>query len=70
MTTDLYSPGPSLVSNPLTEIPKQVSFWGKICPFILSSDNHENNNGLTKLNTTNQIYPLNRYRDQRNATVK
>ena len=70
MTTDLYSPGPSLVSNPLTEILKQVSFWGKICPFNLSSDNHENDNGLTKLNTRNQIYPLNRYRDQKNATVK
>ena len=68
LTTDFNSPGPSLVSNPLTESLKQVSFLGKICPFNLSSDNHENDN--EKLNTKNQIYPPNRYRDQRNATVK
>ena len=47
-----------------------VSYFGKICPFNLSSDNHENNNDLTKLNTRNQIYLLNSNRDQRNATVK
>ena len=70
MTTDLYSPGPSLVFNPLTESFKQVSFLGKICPFSLSSDNHEKDNDLTVLNARNQIYPLNRYEDQRNATVK
>ena len=70
MTTDLNSPGPSLDSNPLTESLKQVSFFGKICPFNFSSDSHENDNGLTELNTQNQIYLLNRYRDQRNATVK
>ena len=70
MTTDLNSPGPSLVSNPLTESLKQGFFLGKICPFSLSSDNHEKDNDLTVLNARNQIYPLNRYRDQRNATVK
>ena len=68
MTTDLYSPGPSLVFNPLTESFKQVSFLGKICPFSLSSDSDHND--LTVLNARNQIYPLNRYEDQRNATVK
>ena len=70
MTTDLNPPGPSLDSNPLTESLKQVSFLRKICPFNLSSDNHENDNDLTKLNTRNQIYLLNRYRDQKNVTVK
>ena len=70
MTIDLNSPGSSLDSNPLTESLKQVSFLRKICPFNLSSDNHENDDDLTKLNTRNQIYLLNRYRDQRNATVK
>ena len=70
MTTDFNSPGPSLVSNPLTESLEQVSYFGKICPFNLSSDNHENDNDLTYLNTTNQIYLLNRNRDQRIATVK
>ena len=70
MTTDFNSPGPSLVSNPLTESLKQVTYFGKICPLNLSSDNHENDNDLTKLNTWNQIYLLNRNRDQRNATVK
>ena len=60
MTTDLNSPGPSLDSNPLTESLKQVSFLRKICPFNLSSDNHENDNDLTKLNARNQIYLLNR----------
>ena len=68
MTTDLNSPGPSLDSNPLTESLKQVSFLRKICPFNLSSDNHENDNDLTKLNARNQIYLLNRYRDQKNVT--
>ena len=62
MTTDFNSPGPSLVSNPLTESLKQVSY--------LSSDNYENDNDLTKLNTRNQIYLLNSNKDQRNATVK
>ena len=70
MTTDFNSPGPSLVSNPLTESLKEVSFLDKICPFNLSSDNHENDNDLTLLNTRNQIYLLDRCRDQRNATVK
>ena len=70
MTIDLNSPGSSLDSNPLTESLKQVSFLRKICPFNLSSDNHENDDDLTKLNTRNQTYLLNRYRDQRNATVK
>ena len=66
----LNSSGSSLDSNPLTESLKQVSFLRKICPFNLSSDNHENDDDLTKLNTRNQIYLLNRYRDPRNATVK
>ena len=70
MTTDFNLPGPSLVSNPLTESLKQVSFLEKICPSNLSSDNHENDNDLTMLNTRNQIYLLNNYRDQRKATVK
>ena len=70
MTSDFNSPGLSLVSNPQTESLKQVSFLEKICPFNLSSDNHENDDDLTKLNTRNQTYLLNRYRDQRNATVK
>ena len=70
MTTDFNLPGPSLVSNPLTESLKEVSFLKKICPFNLSSDNHENDNNLTILNARNQIYLLDRYRDQRNATVK
>ena len=70
VTTDFNSPGPSLVSSPLTESLKQVSYFGKICPFNLSSDNHENDNDLTKLNTRNQIYLLNSNKDQRNATVK
>ena len=48
LTTDLNSPGPSLDSNPLTESLKQVSFLGKICPFNLSSDNHENGNDKHK----------------------
>ena len=42
MTTDLNLPGPSLVSNPLAESLEEVSFLEKICPFNLSSDNHEN----------------------------
>ena len=70
MTTDFNLPGPSLVSNPLTESLEEVSFLEKICPFNLSSDNHENDNNLTILNARNQIYLLDRYRDQRNATVK
>ena len=70
VTIDLNSPGSLLDSNPLTESLKQVSFLRKICSLNLSSDNHENDNDLTKLNTTNQIYLLNRYRDQRNAIVK
>ena len=70
MTTDFNSPGPSLVSSPLTKRVKKVSFLDKICPFNLSSDNHENDNDLTLLNTRNQIYLLDRCRDQRNATVK
>ena len=70
LTTNFNSPGPTLISNPLTESLKQVSFLEKICPFNLSSDNHENDNDLTMLNTRNQIYLLNRYRDQRKATVK
>ena len=70
VTTDMNSPGPSLDSNPLTESLKQVSFLRKICSFNLSSDNHENDNDLTKLNARNQIYLLNRYRNQRNVTVK
>ena len=70
MTTDFNSPGPSLVSNPLTESLKQVSYFGKICPVNLSSDNYQNDNDLTKLNTRNQIYLLNSNKDQRNATVK
>ena len=47
VTTDFNSPGPSLVSNPLTDSLEQVSYFGKICPFNLSSDNHENDNDLT-----------------------
>ena len=45
------SPGSSLVSNPLTQSRKQVSYFGKICRFNLPSDNHENDNDLTKINT-------------------
>ena len=48
LTTDFNSPGPSLVSNPLTESLRKVSFLGKICPFNLSSDNHENGNDKHK----------------------
>ena len=70
MTTDFNSLGPSLVSSPLTKRVKKVSFLDKICPFNLSSDNHENDNDLSLLNTRNQIYLLDRCRDQRNATVK
>ena len=70
MTTDFDMPGPSLVSNPLTESLKEVSLLEKICPFNLSSDNHENDNNLTILNARDQIYLLDRYRDQRNATDK
>ena len=70
MTTDFDLPGPSLVSNPLTESLKEVSFLEKICPFNLSSDNHENDNNLTILNARNQIHLLDRDRDQRNAAVK
>ena len=70
MTTDFNLPSPSLVSNPLTESLEEVSFLEKICPFNLSSDNHENDYNLTILNARNQIYLLDRYRDQRNATVK
>ena len=70
VTTDFNLPGPSRVSNPLTESLKQVSFLEKICPFNLSSDNHENDNDLTMLNTRNLIYLLNNYGDQRKATVK
>ena len=70
MTTDFNSPGPSLVSSPLTKRVKKVSFLDKICPFNLSSDSHENDNDLSLLNTRNQIYLLDRCRDQRNATVK
>ena len=70
VTANFNLPGPSLVSNPLTESLKEVSFLEKICPFNLSSDNHENDNNLTILNARNQIYLLDRYRDQRNATVK
>ena len=43
------SPGSSLVSNPLTQSRKQVSYCGKICRFNLPSDNHENDNDLTKI---------------------
>ena len=64
------SPGSSLVSNPLTQSLKQVSYFGKICQFNLSSDNHENDSDLTKKNTRNQIHPLNKYRGQRNITAK
>ena len=63
------SPGSSLVSNPQTQSRKQVSYFGKICRFNLSWDNHENDNDLTKINTRNQIYPLNKYRG-RNVTGK
>ena len=49
---------------------KRFCFLEKMCPFNLSSDNHENDNVLTLLNTRNQIYLLDRYRDQTNATVK
>ena len=45
----LNSSGSSLDSNPLTESLKQVSFLRKICPFNLSSDNHENDDDLTKV---------------------
>ena len=38
-----------LVSNPLTQSRKQVSHCGKICRFNLPSDNHENDNDLTKI---------------------
>ena len=55
MTTDFNSPGPSLVSSPLTKRVKKVSFLDKICPLNLSSDNHENDNDLTLLNTRNQF---------------
>ena len=44
------------------------SYFGKIYRFDLSSDNHENDNDLTKINA-NQIYSLNKYRDQRNVSV-
>ena len=44
------------------------SYFGKIYRFDLSSDNHENDNDLTKINA-NQIYPLNKYTDQRNVRV-
>ena len=70
VTTDFNLPGPSLVSNPLTEILEEVSFLERICPFNLSSNNHENDNNPIILNARNQIYLLDRYRDQRNATVK
>ena len=70
MTTDFNLPGPSLVSNPLTEILEEVSFLERICPFNLSSNNHENDNNPIILNARNQIYLLDGYRDQRNATVK
>ena len=70
VTANFNLPGPSLVSNPLTESLEGVSFLEKICPFNLSSDNHENDNNLTILNARNQIYLPDRYRDQRNATVK
>ena len=63
------SPGSSLVSYPLTQSRKQVSYFEKICRFNLSWDNHENDNDLTKINTRNQIYPLNKYRG-RNVTGK
>ena len=63
------SPGSSLVSYPLTQSRKQVSYFEKICQFNLSWDNHENDNDLTKINTRNQIYPLNKYRG-RNVTGK
>ena len=63
------SPGSSLVSNPLTQSRKQVSYFEKICRFNLSWDNHENDNDLTKINPRNQIYPLNKYRG-RNVTGK
>ena len=61
--TDFNLPSPSLVSSPLTESLKEVSFLKKICPFNLSSDNHENDNNLTILNARNQIYLPDRYRD-------
>ena len=70
MITDFNLPGPSLVSSPLTESLKEVSLLEKICPFNLSSENHENDNNLTILNARNQIYLLDRDRDQRNAAVK
>ena len=71
VTANFNLPGPSLVSNPLTESIvsrgreslEEVSFLEKICPFNLSSDNHENDNNLTILNARNQIYLPDRYRD-------
>ena len=45
------SPGSSLVSNPMTQSLEQVSYFWKICRFNLSSDIHENDNDVTKINT-------------------
>ena len=59
VTIDFNSPGPLL---PL------YSYFGKIYRFDLPSDNHENDNDLTKINA-NQTYPLNKYTDQRNVSV-
>ena len=64
------SPGSSLVSNPMTQSLEQVSYFWKICRFNLSSDIHENDNDVTKINTRKYISPLNKNRGQRNVTVK
>ena len=64
------SPGSSLVSNPMTQSLEQVSYFWKICRFNLSSDIHENDNDVTKINARKQIYPLTKNRGQRNVTVK
>ena len=45
------SPGSSLVSNPMTQSLEQVSYFWQICRFNLSSDIHENDNDVTKINT-------------------
>ena len=60
----------SLVSNPLTQSLEQVSYFWKICRLNLSSEIHENDNDVTKINTRKYISPMNKNRGQRNVTVK
>ena len=54
----------------MTQSLEQVSYFWKICRFNLSSDIHENDNDVTKINARKQIYPLTKNRGQRNVTVK